>query len=67
MTATNLAKTVRAAARTGEFVRVKSIVDGDCGNALRVSSARDWSRGYIEVDFSGQRVWVNPRDLRIEE
>lgn len=62
---TTLAKTVRAAAKTGEIVRVKSIPDGDCGHALRVSSARDWSRGYIEVDFSGQRVWVDPSDLRV--
>lgn len=62
-----LAQAVRRAAKGGTFVRVRSTVDGDVGNALRVSSAQDWSRGYIEVDFAGQRVWVRPSDLRIED
>ena len=58
---------VRVAAKNNSFVRVRSTVDGDVGNALRVSAARDWSRGYIQVDFAGQRVWVNPRDLQIDD
>jgi hypothetical protein len=58
------ASEVRAAAKSGTPIRVRSTVDGDCGWAHRVSSAKDWSKGYVEVGFdNGQRVWVRPSHL----
>jgi hypothetical protein len=59
---------VRAAEKSGTAIRVRSTVDGDCGWARRVSTAKDWSRGYVQVGFdNGQCVWVRPSHLVRED
>jgi hypothetical protein len=59
---------VRAAYKAGTPIRVRSTVDGDCGWAHRVSNAKDWSKGYVEVKFdNGQRVWVRQSHLVRED
>jgi hypothetical protein len=59
-----ITRQVHTAAQEGRPLRVKSIVDGDYGYAHRVSSAKDWSKGYVEVGFdNGQVVWVRPAHL----
>ena len=60
-------KQVKDAVKQSAPLKVRSTVDGDTGYALKISTDKDWSRGYILVDFSGQRVWVNPRHLVIAE